>query len=83
MQLTVQDVARFLNLPEEKIYRMIRHGEIPARRIHDQYHFNRTEFLDWAMAHRRTMSADFVKSGEKAAPARLPRVSSSLKSGGI
>ena len=83
MQLTVNDVSRFLNVSEETIYRMIRHGEIPARKIQDQYHFNRTEFLDWAMAQRKVVSAEFVKSEEKTSAARLPKVSSALKAGGI
>jgi len=83
MQLTVNDVARFLNISEKTLYRMIRHGEIPARKIHDQYRFNRTELLDWAMAHHKTMSPEFAKNDEKTSATRLPLLSDALKSGGI
>lgn len=83
MQLSVQDVARFLNITEKTLYRMIRHGEIPAQKIQDQYRFNRTELLEWAMAHHKTMSPEFAQNEEKTSSARLPQLSTALKAGGI
>lgn len=62
---------------------MIRHGEIPAQKIHDQYRFNRTELLEWAMAHHKAMSPEFAQNEEKTSSARLPQLSTALKSGGI
>ena len=83
MQLSVQDVARFLDISEKNLYRMIRHGEIPAQKIHDQYRFNRTELLEWAMAHHKAMSPEFAQNEEKTFSTRLPQLSTALKSGGI
>jgi len=83
MQLSAQDVARFLNISEKTLYRMIRHGEIPAQKIHDQYRFNRTELLEWIMAHHMAISPEFVQNEEKISPARLPQLSTALKAGGI
>ncbi|MDD5482978.1 MAG: PTS sugar transporter subunit IIA [Kiritimatiellae bacterium] len=84
MQLTINDVARFLNISEKTLYRMIRHGEIPARKVHDQYRFNRTELLEWAIKHHKAISREFVKNDEKAASAaRMPLLSEALKSGGV
>lgn len=83
MQLSVQDVARFLNVPEKTLYRMIRHGEIPAQKIQDQYRFNRTELLEWAMAHHKTMSPEFAQHEEKISIARLPLLSTALIAGGV
>ena len=62
---------------------MIRHGEIPAQKIHDQYRFNRTELLEWALAHNKIIPAEFVQNEEKTSPVRLPLLSNALKSGGI
>ena len=83
MQLSVQDVARFLNLSEKTLYRMIGRGEIPARKVHDQYRFNRTELLEWAMAHHRPMNAEFSAGGAKALAGRVPLLSEALAAGGI
>jgi len=83
MQLSVQNVAQFLNISEKTLYRMLRHGEIPAQKIHDQYRFNRTELLEWAMAHHKTMSPEFIKNEENTSSTPMPRLSAALQAGGI
>lgn len=83
MQLSVKDVARFLNLSEKNLYRMIDRGEIPAQKVHDQYRFNRTELLEWIMAHRRPMNAEFAAGSSKTGAGRAPLLSEALEAGGI
>ncbi len=80
MQLSVQNVARFLDISEKNLYRMIDRGEIPAQKVFNQYRFNRTELLDWAMENHKALSPEFFKNEEKFPDAAL---SSALKSGGI
>jgi PTS system nitrogen regulatory IIA component len=54
MQLTVRDLADLLNVPEQTIHEWIQEKGLPARRVNDQYRFNRTEVLDWAARRRVT-----------------------------
>ena len=50
MQLTVQQAARFLDVPERQIYLWLDAGEIPFSRQAGRIHFNQTELLEWATA---------------------------------
>ncbi|MEI6810072.1 MAG: PTS sugar transporter subunit IIA [bacterium] len=83
MQLTVRKVSKLLDIPEETIYRMIECGEIPAIKVHDQYHFNRTELLEWAMTRRIHVSQELLESDEPDGVTAPPRLSDALRRGGI
>ena len=83
MQLTVRNVAKFLNVSEQDIYHLIECGELPATRVHDQYHFSRTELLEWAMARRVHVSEKLLDEEEKDTTAVEPRLSDALRQGGI
>jgi len=50
MQLTVQQAARFLDVPERQIYLWLDGGEIPFSREQGRIRFNQTELLEWATA---------------------------------
>src|SRR6266403_1250137 len=50
MQLTVQQAASFLDVPERQIYRWLDEGEIPFSREQGRIHFNQAELLEWATA---------------------------------
>ena len=41
MQLSVRDAAKALGVPENKVYRWIKNGELPASRVNGQYGLNR------------------------------------------
>ena len=83
MQLLVQNVARFLDISEKTLYRMISRGEIPAQKVFNQYRFNRTELLEWAMANHKAISPEFFKNEEKNSAVPAAPLSTALKSGGI
>lgn len=83
MQLTVRNVAKFLDVPEQTIYRMIQCGEIPAIKVHDQYHFNRTELLEWAMTRHIRVSQELLENEEADRDPAAPRLSEALRQGGI
>jgi len=83
MQLTVRNVAKFLNVSEQALYRMIERGEIPSTKVHDQFHFNRTELLEWAMARRIHVSPNLLDEEETDGATADPRLSAALRQGGI
>jgi PTS system nitrogen regulatory IIA component len=80
MKLTVPDAARMLKVSETDIYRWIREGEIPFRRVGDHYRFHRAELLEWATARGQRISSDefhVPASGD------MPRLGDALEAGGI
>ncbi len=83
MQLTVQDVAEFLSVSEKTIYRMIRNGKIPAHRVHNQFRFNRTELLEWAMARHIDVSPGMLRDEDSGGGDEEPTLSEALRQGGI
>lgn len=83
MQLTVRKVSKLLDIQEDTIYRMIECGEIPAIKVHDQYHFNRTELIEWAMARRIHVSQELLDSDDSEAPSSIPKLGEAIRQGGI
>lgn len=83
MQLTVRNVAEFLSVSEKTIYRMIKGGEIPAYRVHNQFRFNRTEVLEWAMAHHINVPPELLHNEEPGSEGEAPKLSQALQQGGI
>jgi len=45
--MTVQQVAEYLQMSNDKIYDMAQKGEIPALKIRQQWRFNREEIDAW------------------------------------
>jgi PTS system nitrogen regulatory IIA component len=82
VQLTVRDAAKLLGVTERQLYGFIDGGEIPFFRINDQYRFNQTELLEWAMTRRLSLSNAFFATEESA---RLPgpRLARALGAGGV
>jgi PTS system nitrogen regulatory IIA component len=82
MQLTVREVASFLNSSEAMVLRWIKQRGLPAQYVGGQYHFNRAELLEWATAQKLPVSLDlFDQLGQEAEP--VPRLSEALRAGGI
>ncbi len=77
MQLTVQQAAAFLAVPEGQVHDWIEGDEIPFSREQGRIHFNQAELLEWATAR-----------GIRAAPApagseRAPGLAEALALGGV
>ena len=45
--LTLEEVARYLRLPEEKVERQATQGQIPGRRVEDTWRFLKAAIDDW------------------------------------
>lgn len=74
MDLTIQDVAKLLNVPEKTINRLLSNGKIPAYLIQSEHRFNRSEIEDWVMkAGRKKIQEDFVSPEEEEAGTKLGR----------
>jgi excisionase family DNA binding protein len=51
MIMTVREVAGYLRMHEMTIYRMARHGEIPAYKVGNRWRFNRQRIEKWLSQH--------------------------------
>ncbi|HUS70941.1 MAG TPA: helix-turn-helix domain-containing protein [Anaerolineae bacterium] len=49
--MTVREVAGYLRMHEMTIYRMARHGEIPAYKVGNRWRFNRHRIEEWLSEH--------------------------------
>jgi len=49
--MTVREVAEYLRMHEMTIYRMARHGEIPAYKVGNRWRFNRGRIEEWLGEH--------------------------------
>jgi PTS system nitrogen regulatory IIA component len=82
MQLKIGDVANYFRVSERTVYRWIEQRSIPVYKIQDQYRFEKSELLEWAMAKRIPVSRDFFSDPEhESGP--LPAVADVLRGGGI
>jgi len=82
MNLTVQDVAALLRVPESSIKRWISERGFPAHRVDDQLRFHRTEIIEWATAERIDLPVDLLEDSV-AVVRGLPSLSEALEAGGI
>lgn len=82
MKLTVQDVARIFLVSEKTVYRWISQGELPAYRINEQYRFNRTELIEWAIGKRINFSHELFEEPESANDL-CPSLKEALANGGV
>lgn len=60
MRMSVQDVARMLNVSEEQVFGWTRTADLPASRAQDQYRFNRAEIIEWATARGMAVNVDAI-----------------------
>ncbi|MBS2034483.1 PTS sugar transporter subunit IIA [bacterium] len=82
MKIGVQEAARLLSVSEKSIYRWIKAGLLPGYRINDQYRFDRSELLAWAVSRRINVPQEaFHDSIRVVGP--IPTLAQAIKSGGI
>jgi len=82
MQLTVRDVARFLNVSESTANRWIKQRGLPAQHVAGQYRFHRAEVLEWATANQIQVSVEMFEHLE-AQDEPLTTLAEALEAGGI
>jgi PTS system nitrogen regulatory IIA component len=81
VQLTVQDVAKFLKVSDKMVYKWIERNEIPVHRVDGTYRFNRSEILEWAHSRNRQVSTAIYRIEDIGRP--LPTVAEAIEAGGI
>lgn len=59
--LTVQQVARYLNVHRNTIYRLAQRGGIPAFKVGSDWRFNRESIDAWRLAQERAVSSPASK----------------------
>ena len=64
MQLTLQDVSKFLDVSEPTITRWINQRGLPTQHVGGQYRFNRSEVLEWAAANQIKVSVELFDRSE-------------------
>jgi len=82
MQLTLQDVSKFLDVPEPTVTRWINQRGLPTQFVGGQHRFNRAEVLEWAAAHQIKISLkllDHLETDDEPAPT----FAEALEAGGI
>lgn len=72
MKLSVRDAANLLKVSEDVLYRWVKAGVLPAYRINEEYRFNRSELLEWAISRQMDIAGDVFGEGQ---PARTPQSS--------
>jgi PTS system nitrogen regulatory IIA component len=63
VKITVREAARLLSVSESEIYRWIDDGDIPCHVVNHQPLFSRAELLEWATAHRKSLSTELFDDG--------------------
>jgi PTS system nitrogen regulatory IIA component len=81
MQLTVREVAQYLDVSEKTVYRWINEGKIPHHRVDGQYRFNRTDLLEWANERKLRVSTAVYRRDNIDRP--VPSIAEALEAGGI
>ena len=56
--MTVKDVADYLQMSTETIYRLAQRGEIPASKVASQWRFWKLEIDRWMKLHKNTRNKD-------------------------
>ncbi len=82
MQWSVRDVAERLNVSEKTVLRWVKHDNLPASRIGNQFRFNRAELLEWATGHKLKVPPSLFYD-ENEEHEHLPSFSEALALGGI
>ena len=63
MKLTLNTLAKSLDLPRETVERWVRQGRMPVQRKRDDYHFNQPALEKWARNQNLTFAPDEAASG--------------------
>lgn len=80
MQVTVKIAAQVLEVEEDRIYRLIKQGELPAIRVGEDWRIDRAELLEWATGRGMKVSPDLFADAGAGGP---PSLMESLLGGGV
>ncbi len=80
MQISVRIASKALDLDEDRVYRLIRQGELPAIRVGEDWRIDRAELLEWATSRGMRVSPELFAESEADGP---PGLLEALLGGGI
>ncbi|MBI3466649.1 MAG: PTS sugar transporter subunit IIA [Planctomycetes bacterium] len=81
MQLTVRDMTEMFNVSEPTVMRWVKKQRLPSQWVAGQLRFNRTEVLDWAIAHQIKVERNFIDQRVDGQP--CVSLADALEAGGI
>jgi PTS system nitrogen regulatory IIA component len=82
MQLDLRDAARFLGVDESTLYRWVRHGDIPARPVHEQYTFDHVDLLEFASSRGIKVSPEMMAEPDSRGHP-MPSLADAVRAGGV
>jgi PTS system nitrogen regulatory IIA component len=81
MHLDLRDAAQLLGVDESTLHKWVRRGELSARRVHDQYRFDRVDLLEFASARGIQVPPELVGGLDRGQP--LPSLADAVRAGGV
>ncbi len=65
MELTINDIVKIFNVPEETVNKWIEKKQMPCIKANEQYRFNYIELLDWALKKNIHLTAEVLSLGDR------------------
>lgn len=82
MQLTLRQVATYLDVPESTVRRWIGGRGLPAHRVSERLYCNPIELWEWAVEQGIPVSRSLLEQAQRA-PEPVPPVSALIAAGGV
>lgn len=82
MQLTLRQVASFLNVPDATARRWINTRGLPAHRVNERLYCNAIELWEWAIEQGIPVSRNLLEQAQRA-PDPVPPLSTLIATGGV
>lgn len=82
MQLTLRQVATYLDVPETTVRRWITSRGLPAHRVNERLHCNAIELWEWAVEHGIPVSKSLLERAQRK-PDDVPPLSVLIADGGV
>ncbi len=82
MQLTLRQVASYLDVPDSTVRHWITSRDLPAHRVNERLYCNAIELWEWAVEHGVPVSKSLLEQAQRA-PDAVPPLSTLIAEGGV
>lgn len=82
MQLTLRQVATYLDVPDATVRRWINSRALPAHRVNEQFYCNAIELWEWAVEEGVPVSKSLLEQAQRA-PEAISPLSTLIAAGGV
>lgn len=82
MQLTLRQVASYLDVPDSTVRHWIASRDLPAHRVNERLYCNAIELWEWAVEHGVLVSKSLLEQARRA-PDVVPPLSTLIAEGGV